>query len=138
MADLRLPFREALILYLRANAAITALVPSGSIYGERVPAKSKKPYIALSRMSNEDFQASCIDGGRVEVRLNVFVDAPDSDPVTRISSVLAAELNDAQLDMDTGWCLDITYVRTNSISPGTETSEWHDVVVFSALMGVGD
>lgn len=138
MADLRLPFREALIQYLRANAALTALVPSDSIYGERVPAKAKKPYIALSRMPNEDFQASCIDGARVAVRLNVIADSVDSGTVIQISSTLVDELNDAQLSMDRGWCFDLSYVRTNSIMPRGETTEWHDVVTFSALMGVGD
>lgn len=136
--DLRLQLREAVITYLRANTALIALVPAESIHGERVPSQRTRPYIAMSKLSVEGFEASCINGGRIEIRLNVFTSGADSGPVIKISSTLAEELDDAQLELDDGWCLDITYVRTNQVSGGTETTDWHDVVVFSALTGVGD
>ena len=136
--DLRLQLREALIAYLRSRPNLLALVPAERIHGERVPANRTKPYIAMSRLEVEGFDAQCISGGRIEIRLHVFTSSPSSDDVIKISSTLQVELDDAQLELDDGWCLDLSYVRTNSISPGTETTDWHDVVVFSALTGVGD
>lgn len=136
--DLRLELREAVIQFLRSRPALTALVPATSIHGERVPANRSKPYIAMSRLDVEGFDAQCISGGLIEIRLNVFTSSEDSGAVIKISQALVAELDDAQLELDDGWCLDMSYVRTNSVSSGTETTDWHDVVVFSALTGVGD
>lgn len=136
--DLRLELREAVVQFLRSRPALTALVPAASIFGERVPATRSKPYIAMSRLNVEGFEAQCINGGRIEIRLNVFTSSEDSGAVIKISKTLVEELDDAQLDLDDGWCLDISYVRTNSVTSGSETTAWHDVVVFSALTGVGD
>lgn len=136
--DLRLELREAVVQFLRSRPALTALVPAASIFGERVPATRSKPYIAMSRLNVEGFEAQCINGGRIEIRLNVFTSSEDSGAVIKISKTLVEELDDAQLDLDDGWCLDMSYVRTNSVTSGSETTDWHDVVVFSALTGVGD
>lgn len=136
--DLRLALREAAVQHLRANVPLTQLVSPSQIHGERVPAGRVKPYIAFSRMDLIGFDAQDIRGGRIPLRLNVFVDAEDSGLVIKISAAVVEALDDAQLELDGGWCLDISYVRTNSITSGTETTSWHDVIDFSALTGVGD
>lgn len=138
MRDLRLPLREALITHLRQDVALTALVPATNIHGERVPANQAKPYIALSRMDVEAFQAQCVDGGRIPIRLHTFADGEDSSTVTKISAALSSSLDDAQLALDEGWCLDISFVRTVSVASGSETTAWHDESTFTALTGVGD
>jgi len=135
--DLRTPLREALIAHLRADATVVALVPALQIYGERVPANRKKPYIAPSRMSIEAFNATCIKGGRIPINLNVFADGEDSGVINAISAAVVASLDDAQLELDGGWCLDLTYVRTTAV-PQTESTHWQDRITFEALTGVGD
>jgi hypothetical protein len=136
--DLRLPLREAIVLHLRQDATLTALVPASAIHGERVPAKRTKPYIAMSRMDVEAFSAQCVNGGRIPVDLNIFADGEDSETITKISAAVVASLDDAQLELDEGWCFDITFIRTTSVSAGTETTSWHDRASFTALTGVGD
>lgn len=136
--DLRLPLREALIGHLRQYAPLTDLVPALAIHGERVPAKQSKPFISLSRLEVEAFDASCIRGGIIPIRLNVFTEGEDSGPITKISATLVDALDDAQLTLDGGWCLDITFVRITPVPVGSETTSWHDLVNFTALTGVGD
>lgn len=136
--DLRLPLREAVVQRLRASTALTALVPANAIHGERVPARQSKPYIALSRSDVEAFDAQGIKGGRVPIRVNVFADGEDSGPINKISATVVDVLDDAQLNLDEGWCLDVTYVRTASVPTGAETTKWQDQITFSALTGVGD
>ena len=136
--DLRLPLREAVVTHLRGVAALTVLVPAGQIYGERVPADRKKPYIAYGRSEVDAFEATCIRGGRIPIRLHVFAEGEDSSVISKISAALVSALDDAQLELDEGWCLDISFVRTTPVPVGSETTSWHDQVSFEALTGVGD
>ena len=136
--DLRTPLREAIVQHGRQNDPLTQLVPALSIHGERVPANQQRPFISLSKFDVEAFNAQCIRGGRIEVRFNVFADGEDSSVINAISAALVEAFDDAQLDLDGGWCLDFTYVRTTPVPTGTENTRWQDQVTFVALTGVGD
>ena len=94
--------------------------------------------IALSRLEVDAFAATGVNGGRIPIVLNVFAESEDSSLVTKISAALVAELDDAQLILDEGWCLDISFVRTTPVPVGSESTSWHDRVTFTALTGVGD
>lgn len=136
--DLRLALREAVVQHLRADIPLGQLVVPAQIHGERVPESRQKPYIAMSRLDADAFNAQGINGALIPIRLHVFADAEDSGLVIRISGAIVNALDDAQLDLDDGWCLDVSYVRTNSVASGSETTEWHDAIDFTALTGVGD
>jgi len=136
--DLRTPLREAIVQRARSNGPLIALVPAGNIHGERVPSNQAKPFISLSKFDIEAFDAQCLKGGRTQVRFNVFVDSEDSGLINSISAAIVDAFDDAELELDEGYCIDMTYVRTTAVPTGAETTKWQDQITFEALTGVGD
>ena len=73
MTGLQREVRRATLSILKANAALTAIVPAARIYSQRVPAGTLWPFIKLGPMQSLPLRgASCVRGAVVSFSGHAF------------------------------------------------------------------
>lgn len=77
--------RRAVLARLKADAALTALVPAGSIYPQAVPGSGEPewPFIKLGPTGTLRLRAACVRGGLVSVDVHAFARARTSGGITQ-------------------------------------------------------
>jgi hypothetical protein len=96
---------------LKADAALTALVPAASIYPQAVPGEPLWPFIKLGPTGTLRLRAACVNGGLVTVDIHAFARARVSggatvetaeDHASRIGAAIEAALSDRHLTLEGG------------------------------------
>lgn len=64
--------RRAVLTRLKADTALTALVPTGSIYPQAVPSEPTWPFVKLGPLGTLRLRAACVRGGTVTVDVHAF------------------------------------------------------------------
>lgn len=75
--------RRAVLARLKADSALTAMVPAGSIYPQAVPSEPVWPFIKLGPTGTLRLRAACVSGGLVSVDVHAFVRARTLGGVTQ-------------------------------------------------------
>jgi len=132
--DLSLSLRQGVVSYLRAHAGVGLLVPSEQIYGERPPSDHSWPYVRYGWDTVVPFSAQCVDGGEITFSIHTFAQGSSSDVIKVINAAIVAALDDAELELDEGWAIDLTFVRAQTLPEGPDA--FHGVLDFTALTGV--
>lgn len=130
--DLSLGLREAIVAYIRSDAVVMAYLDQ--FYGERQPADAAWPFGRYGFDTAQKFQVSGVDGNEIEVNLHVFAKGESSDAVKPVMKALVKSLDDAQLSMDEGGVVDISFVQSQTLPDGPDG--FHGIVTFTALVGV--
>jgi hypothetical protein len=96
---------------LKADTALTALVPAASIYPQAVPGEPQWPFLKLGPTGTLRLRAACVDGGRITVDIHAFARARESggqvvetaeDHASRIGAAIEAALSDRHLTLEGG------------------------------------
>lgn len=108
--------RRAVLTRLKADAALTALVPAGSIYPQAVPSEPAWPFVKLGPTGTLRLRAACVNGGLVTVDVHAFARARVSggqtvetaeDHASRIGAAIEAALADNRITLEGGATADI-------------------------------
>lgn len=103
--------RRAVLARLKADAALTALVPAGSIYPQAVPAEPVRPFIKLGPTGTLRLRAACVNGGLVTVDVHAFARARESggqvvetaeDHASRIGEQIERALDGVNITLEGG------------------------------------
>ena len=131
--DLTLPLRQSIVVHLRADPAVVAIVGQ-RVFGERVASEDLVwPFIRYGFDTADQFVAQGIDGVSVDVTLHTFSKADSTDNVKALNAVVIESLDDAQLVLDDGYAFDMTFVQVQTLPDGPDG--FHGVVRFTALIG---
>lgn len=82
MTGLQRVARRALLTRMKANAALRALVPTASIYGQTVPANPAWPFIKLGVPQTLPITATCLNGALVTIPVSGFARQREQGSVT--------------------------------------------------------
>jgi hypothetical protein len=133
--DFTLLLREAIILHLKADAALTALLPESQIHGMRQPAQAVWPF---TRYGSPDSRPVGL-GEETSITLHVFSKDPSEDECVTIARALANALDGRKLDLDDDG--DVFEARlewrgTQTVPDAAEANAWHSLVRFEARIFV--
>ena len=131
MADHLLETRKAMIAAMRADAALTALVPATRIYGEEAPANAVWPFILCGLPSEVPDRASCWDGTRMGVVVHCFAKGPGMDTASAISNAVKRAL-DGTRAVRGELAVDFVHEQNQIIRDSVEISSYHAISRFSA------
>lgn len=132
--DTSLPLRQAIVTILRADAALTALVPAGQNCGMRPPTNPAFPYTRYGAPDSLPLRAQCLDGATVGVTVHSFSDADYEDECANINAALAAALDGKTVELDTDFPAKahIVWVGSQIMADAADASLWHGVNRFEA------
>lgn len=130
--DLSLELRQAIVVYMRANAGVVAQLGQ-RFFGERPPEDVEWPFARYGFDTVDPFLATGVNGGEIDVTIHTFAKGDSTDVLKPINKAVVAALDDAQLELDDGWCLDLTFVQAQTLPDGPDG--FHGVVRFTALTG---
>lgn len=108
--------RRAVLTRLKADAALTALVPAGSIYPQAVPNEPAWPFVKLGPTGTLRLRAACVNGGLVTVDVHAFARARVSggqvvetaeDHASRIGAAIETALANNRITLEGGATADI-------------------------------
>lgn len=131
--DLTLPLRQAVVTHLRGLQPVSDIV-SDRVYGEKPPTDPEFPFTRYGYDTMAPFSAQCVDGGQVDVTIHTFAKGASTDALKPLNAAVVNGLDGAQLELDEGWCLDITFVRAQTLPDGPDG--FHGVLFFTALTGI--
>lgn len=103
--------RRAVLQRLKADTALTALVPADSIYPQAIPSEPTWPFIKLGPTGTLRLRAACVNGGLVSVDVHAFARARVSggqvvetaeDHASRIGAAIEAALADNRITLEGG------------------------------------
>lgn len=131
-ADFSLDIRRAIVAHLRADATVTALVPSSRIYGEFVATPTGQqptfPFIRLGYSQSSPFEATCWDGSDNTVTVHVFAQGPGTDSVETIASRVIQSVQDMEPASIEGWMCEWT---NKVVVPDEVPEHLHGVLTFA-------
>jgi hypothetical protein len=119
--------RQTILAALKADPAVTALVPSERIYPAKTPNAPAKPFGRYGSATTEPDRYSCWRGGDVSGAYHFFAGVSGTilDPEAWMGSLVdaAAEVIDGIED---------AYVERTQVLPDPEEPDvWHGVVFFT-------
>lgn len=123
------PVRAAAVIAMRGTAALTALVPAGNIYGERVPDNRAWPFIRVQPPFSTPFRATCYDGEQVNFTVSVFAKGPSMDAAAAAAAQVKAAL-DGSLVVD-GVTTECEWTGGNIVPDPAEPDAWHAFSTFT-------
>ena len=133
MADLTLAVREAVVSKMIASAPLTALVPTDSIYGERVPDDRTYPFIRTGEQTKIAFSLGCgAEDGAYELTIHGFVTGTDSDGAARVGAAIRATFETGSLS-HSGTKLGIIWRSGGLIRDPDEPDTWHAYEDFTVV-----
>lgn len=97
MKDPSAALQAAIYRALRDDAAVAGFV-GGRVF-DAVPADADFPYIAIGEVQTVDDGAACIDAAECFVTLHIWSQAKGAVEARRITSAVAAALDDAALNL---------------------------------------
>lgn len=134
--DSSLPVRRASLTHLKGDAAVTALVPAGSIYPGVARATATWPFVRWGPPSAVPIRAACVDGSEIAAAFHAFakprMDGADlvesaEDFAARIGAAVVLSLDRQRLDLDTPYPAAALWAWRNSqlLQDGAEADAWH-------------
>ena len=132
MADHLLETRKAMIAAMRADAALTALVPAARIYGEEAPANAVWPFILCGLPSEAPDRASCWDGTRMGVVVHCFAKGPGMDACSGIANAIKRSLDGLHV-VRGDLVVDLSFSQRQIIRDGSEISDYHGLCRLDAF-----
>jgi hypothetical protein len=129
---MELEVREGGVETLRATVALTALVPAGSIYGERVPDDRTFPFIRTVVPSSIPFRMSCHNGEQSTVRISAFTKGPSMNAAADVSRVIRDELDGKPLLIG-GEPSVMVWDGSTVIPDPDEPDGWHSISEFTVF-----
>jgi hypothetical protein len=138
--DASLPVRRAGLTALKADAALTALVPAASIYPQSPPATPVWPFIKWGAPSGVPVRApGCVDGSEIIVAVHGFAKPryesgamveTAEDHCARLGAALAAALGDKRLALQSGGNATFEWTGHQLLQDGAEADAFHTVQNF--------
>lgn len=130
MEDYTLELRRAIILHLKADSGVTALVDAEDVFGMRQPAVHGWPF---TRYGQPDTRAAG-HGSDVSVTLHAFSKGAFDDECSQIAKALVAALNGAVLPLDGPDVAQVHWRDSQIIPDAAEADAWHGLVRFDATI----
>ncbi len=115
--------RRAIVAALKADPALTALVPSGQIFGEKSRSDAW-PFIRCSEFEGEPFY-------RVIGNIHGFSRAPFADEAHDIAARVAEAIDGAVVDLADGRKAYIDVTATRLLPDPEESTAWHSICTVS-------
>lgn len=127
--ELSIATRRAVITYLRAWGALTALVPSASIYGEQPATEPSWPFVRYDLGASVPDRATGLDGCKLSVSISAFAQGPGADAAAAIGSIIAT-LEEAEINTEAGDRLNIFWTGSQLLRDTEEADAWHSLSTF--------
>jgi hypothetical protein len=125
-----LALRRAIVAHLKADIALTALLPSARIFGER-STEGSWPFSRIGELE-------AVPGHEIGGAIHVFSKGDFTDEVAAILERIGTSLDDQVLYLGDepfeGPKANVTLVRTRIIPDGAEQSAWHGIATISATV----
>lgn len=138
--DALLPARRAILAALKADAALTALVPAARIYPQVSPVPSPVwPFIIYGSPSGLPIRAACVNGTEITVAIHSFAKVrmqgaaiveTAEDHAARIGAAVVAALDGKRPALPGGGYLSILSRSTQLLIDGGEADAFHHVANF--------
>lgn len=134
-----LPVRRAILTALKADAGVTDLVATGSIYPQSPPGEPTWPFIKTGSPSGIPISASCVDGDTLILAVHSFakprqdggqVVETAEDHADRIGRAVMRALHRASLPLDSGGTAKIKRTGFQLLQDGAEADAYHHVANF--------
>ncbi|ARR53486.1 hypothetical protein HY78_08655 [Rhizorhabdus wittichii DC-6] len=136
-----LPVRRAMLVHMKGDAPLVALVPAASIFGQIVPANTSWPYIRMGSPSAIGaVRGTCMNGAEGIVSIHGFsigrrrgeklVETAE-DHAGRIGDAIAAALDGARLPLDGGGKVKLTWTGDQLLQDPEEAGAFHTVQNFT-------
>lgn len=127
MANHILETRKAIVAALRANAAVTAIVPSARVYSEEAPANAVWPFTLCGLPTEIPSPASCWDASELSVTIHGFARGPGMDAASALGDAVKRALDGLHV-VRGELVLDMQHQQTQIIRDTSETSDYHVLV----------
>jgi len=131
-SDHALAMRQAIVKALRAAPNLTAVIPSGRIYGEESPANPEFPFIRYGLPVTNPYEASCGNGSEHAITLHTFSYGPGTDSINVINALVVDALKDAALSVDPLKLISFDWTGSQVLRDTPEASNYHGVLRFTA------
>lgn len=138
--DSSLEVRRAILTAAKADEALTALVPAGSIHPQAPLSTPSWPFIRYGGPTVIPLTGACLDGCEVTVALHGFakprVTAAGAllesaeDHAARIGAFIAAALDRMQLTLDSNHKARVRWTGSQLLQDGDEADAFHTVQNF--------
>lgn len=140
--DSTLPVRRAVLVALKNDAPLLAIVPKAQIHPQTVPPTPTWPFIRHGAPSGIPITASCVDGQEITFALHGFakprlngsgqVVETAEDHAARIGAAMAKALDGKLLPLDTGHKARIRWTGSQLLQDGAEADAFHTIQNFRA------
>lgn len=134
--DYALPVRRAVLKALKADAGVTALIPPASLYGLVVDLKRTFPFGRFGAPQTTPYRLSGLSSSTHRFAYHGFLNGiPErfaEDRADDFANAVVRCLDSRSLPIEGGMHATITWLGSNCLIDGDETSNWHAVVNFSA------
>lgn len=131
--DLTIAARRAVIAWMRADAALTALVGATSIYGEQPTAKPDWPFVRYGAAIVLPDRASGLDGCSLAISISAFAHGPGADAAAAIGAQIA-KIEEAEINTEAGDRLNIFWTGSQLLRDTAEADAWHSLQTFEIAL----
>lgn len=138
--DQTLPVRRAVLTAMKADDALTAMVPEGSIHPQAPLGALSWPFIKWGAPAGIPIKASCVDGNEIIVAVHGFAKRRENgsgqvietaeDHAARIGSGIAAALDGKSLALSAGGHARVRWTGSQLLQDGDESDAFHSVQNF--------
>lgn len=138
--DALLPSRRAILTTMKADAALTVLVPATRIYPQASPDPTPTwPFIIYGSPSGLPIRAACVNGTQITVAIHSFakvrmqgaaVVETAEDHASRIGAAVIAALDGKRPALPGGGYLSILSTGSQLLIDGGEADAFHHVANF--------
>lgn len=132
--DLSPHIKDGVILFVSSQPRLTQFLPPGSIFASQVPSNPTLPYMRYGTPVVSPYNASCWDGTRVRVTLDIFAQGdPDTEAgetiIGRLAGLLVEVMNDLKLE-DGLVLVDNEFLGSRYSTVDQEVDRWRAMVEF--------
>jgi hypothetical protein len=127
--------RRAALSTLKANAALTAIVPAARIYSQQVPATPAWPFIKLGPPQSLPVRASCTSGADVSFSVHAFAKGLPSETAEDYAGRIGAAIEtamDSSRAVFTGGTIRFRLSEMQLLVDGGEADAFHYFAVVNA------
>ncbi len=133
------PVRRAILTALKADDAVTALVPESSIHPQSPASTPAWPFIKYGAPTGVPIDASCVDGDVITVAVHSFakprfaagaIVETAEDHADRIGTAVMRALHRRRLTLDSGNPASVRRTNFQLLQDGAEADAYHHVANF--------
>jgi hypothetical protein len=134
--DTSLALRQQVIVTLRADPDLTALVPSARIFGLRSPSTLTWPFTRYGAPDALPFRGQCMDGATISFTIHSFSKQEFEDECAGINAAVSSALDQRAMDLPgaRGVKARIVWKGSQIIPDAAEANVWHGVNRFEATV----